>query len=339
MEGANLGESNLNILFLRKRGEFAYGGPLMFHEFEQAVGKIADCKWAGVGWPLHKPGETVDETVRRIYGNDPPDWVIDRESAEPLKSRRKYKVGHHLSDIHGRIGLGIKTSKDLLKLINRMEYDAVFMKAPYIYGLRESHAFFIKHLKPKWYILPYSVDVEKFKPLFPKEYDVMLVGSVAVRYPIRARAWNKLPDFCDQHGLRLLMKKEGPRPSWEAAKWENDPRYYIRNRYAEAVGRSHFFIFCGGIHGYPVQKYFEVPAAGCLSLTAPLRGIGKDLGFINRKTYVEIDKNSWAKEILYYRENEGEAQHIIDNGRRLICKRHTHDIRAQEFLKMLRGNV
>ena len=122
----------MKILFLRKRGEFAYGGPLMFHEFEKAVGEIADCKWAGPGWPLHKPGETVDQAVRRIYGNNPPDWVIDRESDVPLNKDRNYRVGHHISDIHGRGGLGLRTTRALVNLINRMEYDAVFLKAPYI---------------------------------------------------------------------------------------------------------------------------------------------------------------------------------------------------------------
>lgn len=329
----------MRILFLRKRGEFAYASPLMFHEFEQAVGKIADCKWAGDGWPLYKPGETVDQTVKRLYGGNPPDWVIDRERAEPIRGRRKYRVGHHISDLHGRIGLGLKTSRALLNHINNMGYDAVFLKTPYIYGVRKPHAFFVKHLQPKWHFLPYSVDPKKFKPRFPKKWDVTLIGSVAGRYPIRMVAWHALPEFCEKHKLRLLRRNLGPRPTWTAAKYENDPRYYIRGRYADALGRSHCLIFCGGIHGYPVQKYFEASASGCLPLAAKLRGIGEQLGFINRETYIEIDKNSWKGEILYYRENEDEAQQIIDNGRQLILERHTHKIRAREFLDMLEGKV
>lgn len=277
--------------------------------------------------------------MRRIYGNNPPDWVIDRESDVPLNKDRNYRVGHHISDIHARGGLGLRTTRALLNLINRMEYDAVFLKAPYIYGINKRPAWFVKHLVPKWYFLPYSVDIEKFKPRSQKKHDVMLVGSVAGRYPLRVVAWNALPRFCERRGFRLLMNKRGPRPTWEAAKWEQDPQYCIRDVYADAVSSSRFFIYCGGIYGYPVQKYFEVPAGGCLSLASELRGVGKDLGFINRKTYVVVDKGSWMKELLYYHENDDEAQRIISNGRRLIQSRHSHEIRARQFVDMLEESM
>lgn len=325
----------MRILLLRKRGEWAYGSPLYFHEFEQELGKHADCIHAGPGWPLYKEGETVDQTVKRIYGNDPPEWVIDRERVEKLKPDRQYMVGHNLTDIHGRISAGVRNPQKLLKLINNIGYDAIFMKAPYIYNAKVPPSYFIDYLKPSWYYIPYSIDPDKFYPRFPKKHDVTLIGSVAARYPIRNAAWNELPEFCHQYGLTCLMNNRGPRPSWTAAKWENDPRYYIRDRYAEALGQSRFFIFCGGIHGYPVQKYFEVPASGCLPLADKLRGVGKSLGFVDGETYVIVDKRSWRKQILYYNEKYAEASKIIENGRKLILKRHTHQIRVREFLEIL----
>jgi hypothetical protein len=325
----------MRILLLRKRGEWAYGSPLYFHEFEQELGKHADCIHAGPDWPLYRESETVDQTVKRIYGDNPPDWVIDRERIEKLDQNRQYMVGHHLTDLHGRISSGIRNSPKLLKLINSIGYDAVFMKTPYIYNNKVPPSYFVDHLKPSWYFLPYSIDPKKFYPRFPKEHDVTLIGSVAARYPVRKAAWEELPDFCHQYGFKCLMNNKGPRPSWEAAKWENDSRYYIRDRYAEALGKSRFFIFCGGIYGYPVQKYFEVPASGCLPLAERLRGWGKTLGFIDGETYVAVDKRSWKEKILYYNKNYAEASKIIEKGRKLVLKRHTHQLRVREFLEIL----
>ena len=147
--------------------------------------------------------------------------------------------------------------------------------------------------------------------------------------------WKHLPRFCEQHGFKPLLIDKGPSPTWDAAKNENNPKYYIRGRYAEAVGRSRFFIFCGGIHGYPVQKYFEVPASGCLPVALKLRGIGEDLGFIDGETYVEATIRNWEEKVLYYHKNNDETQRIIENGRKLILKRHTHEIRAREFIETL----
>jgi len=325
----------LKILLLRKRGEWAYGSPLYFHEFEQELAKHTDCVNAGPGWPLYREGETVDQTVKRIYGDDPPEWVIDRERVEKLNPNRQYMVGHHLSDIHGRISAGVRSPEMLLELINKIGYDAIFMKAPYIYNAKVSPTYFTEYLKPPWYFVPYSVDPDKFYPRFPKKHDITLIGSVAERYPLRNAVWAEMPEFCRQHGLTYLMNNKGPRPSWEAAKWENDPEYYIRDRYAEALGLSRFFIFCGGIYGYPVQKYFEVPASGCLPLVDKLKGVGDFLGFVDGENYVVVNKNNWKERLLYYHKHEDEAQRIIENGRKLVLSRHTHKIRTQEFLNIL----
>lgn len=326
----------MRILFLRTRGEFAFGSPFYFHNFEKTVGKLADCVWAGPGWPLYKEGETVDQTVKRLYGGDSPDWVIDRERIEKLDPNRDYMVGHNLTDLHGRGGAGIrKDPVKLLKLINSIGYDAVFMRTLHIYNANIPPTYFIDHLEPAWYFVPYSIDSKSFYPRFPKTWDITLIGAIRGVYPFRQHVWKHLPRFCEQHGFKPLLIDKGPSPTWDAAKNENNPKYYIRGRYAEAVGRSRFFIFCGGIHGYPVQKYFEVPASGCLPVAQKLKGIGEDLGFIDGETYVEATIRNWEEKVLYYHKNNDEAQRIIENGRKLILKRHTHEIRAREFIETL----
>ena len=43
------------------------------HFFEQAIGRIADCEWAGHGHELHVPGEDLNDTIRRVMPDA--DWV------------------------------------------------------------------------------------------------------------------------------------------------------------------------------------------------------------------------------------------------------------------------
>lgn len=327
----------MRILLLRKRGEWAWGSPLYFHEFELELAKHADCLFAGEGWPLHKKKETVHQTVKRLYGNDPPDWVIDWERIEKLKLNRNYLVGQHLTDLHGRMKLGIRNSAKLLKHINGVGYDAIFMKTKYIYNTRLPHTYFIDYLKPKWFFLPYSIDPEKFYPREPKRWDVTMIGSMSKRYPIRKAIWNGLEVFCQQNNMTYLKSNIAPTPSWTAARYENEsPNYYVRSRYAEALGQSKIFAFCPSIYNYPLQKYFEVPASGCLPLAGKLiGGVEKDLGLIDEVNYVTVTRLNWQEKLLHYHTNETKAEKIRVNGRKLMLKRHTHKRRVQEFLKIL----
>ena len=326
----------MRILLLRKRGEWAYGSPLYFHEFEQELAKEAECTFAGEGWPQHKPGETVDQTVKRLYGNDPPDWVIDWERIEKLKPNRRYLVGQHLTDLHGRLKLGIRNSSKLLKHLNSVGYDALFMKTKYIYNTSIPHTYFTDNLKPRWFFLPYSVNPNKFYPR-NKIYDITMIGSMGNRYPIRQTVWHQLETFCHRYRLTCLMSDSAPIPSWTAAQHENEsPNYYIRKRYAEALGQTRIFPFCPSIYNYPIQKYFEAPASGCLPVAGKLiGGVGEELGFIDGETYVEITRINWEKKLLYYVRNPEKALRIAKRGRQLILERHTHEIRVQEFLLML----
>ena len=326
----------MRILLLRKRGEWAYGSPLYFHEFEQELAKEAECIFAGEGWPQHKPGETVDQTVKRLYGNDPPDWVIDWERIEKLNPKRSYLVGQHLTDLHGRLKLGIRNSAKLLKHLNSVGYDALFMKTKYIYNTTVPPTYFTDNLKPRWFFLPYSVNPRKFYPR-NKIYDITMIGSMSKRYPIRSTIWHQLEEFCYMYRLTSLMSNQAPVPSWTAAHHQNEnPNYYIRKRYAEALGQSRFFAFCPSIYNYPIQKYFEVPASGCVAVAGKLiGGVGEELGFIDGETYVEVTRLNWEKKLLYYIHNPYKASKIIENGRKLIMEHHTHEIRVQEFICML----
>lgn len=108
----------------------------MFHYLEQEVSKLTDCKWAGIGHVDFRE-ESIDETVKRLYGSDPPDWVITSHYAgkEPyywaergmLKpEHRAYKIATITTDIHECHLLGVGP-KGYVNELNRREYDAILM--------------------------------------------------------------------------------------------------------------------------------------------------------------------------------------------------------------------
>jgi hypothetical protein len=115
----------LNILFMTlKRDDLVCldSG----HYFEQAAGKIANCKWAGRGWSLHR-SEPLKATVKRVMPNA--DWVIyydfeiRRESIFlqiPRPHKRKYKVATITSDLH-------KKPRKYLHTLNTEYWDAYLM--------------------------------------------------------------------------------------------------------------------------------------------------------------------------------------------------------------------
>lgn len=327
-------QDKVRLLFLRKRGEFGYGPPLTMFRFQKAVEKrVEECRWAGDGWPLHKNGESLDETVKRVYGNDPPDWAIDRERADPLNPRRDYKAGAYVSDLHARMGLGIKNPHKLRKLLRKLGYDALFLKSKYIYGTDCPADFFLRKPTSKIYFLPYAVDAIKFRPRKKKRHDVLLIGSMSARYPIRVSLLKYLPEYCKRKGLRLRIQRRTPR-YWQALEAEKKPDYLVRSSYEDALGRTRFLPFDSSIYRYPVIKYFEGMAAGCVVM-ADEPSSADELGFINGVNYVKINKGDWVLKMDYYLKHPEEADEIAKNARELILKRHTITVRSKEFVRML----
>ncbi|MCK4438173.1 hypothetical protein KAV47_03775, partial [Candidatus Bathyarchaeota archaeon] len=61
---------------------------------EQEVAKLVDCRWSGSGWENHVPGEPINETVTRLYGGDPPDFIVNSSAhLEENKRITKEKTG------------------------------------------------------------------------------------------------------------------------------------------------------------------------------------------------------------------------------------------------------
>jgi len=60
------------------------------------------------------------------------------------------------------------------------------------------------------------------------------------------------------------------------------------------------------------------------------------LGLKDGYNYVEIDEDNWKATLDYYAASKQHAQTVAEQGRKLALERHSHKVRAQEFITMLR---
>jgi len=327
----------LRILFLTRRGEGYVGAPNTRHEFEQTVAKYANCEFAGEGWPNYKPNETTDLTVGRVMPNA--DWVIDRDNnlLEKHPSGRKYRIGLFTSDLHGKHFYKVNSPLEYAKMVNKAGYNAVFMRYPMVYGTSYRPDVFYDHLKMDKHWLPWSVNEEFFYPIRPFKYDVSFIGTYHHvphgAYPLRKEIWKGI--YFTARGHRILRERAPIGKTYERS-WELlKETHLVGEDYARALGETRVLLFGCSKYLYPVQKFFEGTAAGCLVMSnAPC--FANRLGFINGDTFIDVDEFSWEEALTYFLENKREAAKIAKRGREMTLKHHTHDIRAKQWLEMLR---
>jgi len=326
----------LKILFLRRKGEKTIAAGRHYYGFEQEVGKLADCLWAGMNWSLYRENELFEETVERVMPDA--DWVIDRERNVPIPANRDYRTACYLSDLHGRGSANIRNDpKAHVDFVNQLGYDAAFLKYEEIHGYNVNPLIFLNELKPRTFFLPWSMDEDEFKPAQPKKWDVAFIGTARRRvYPLRAILERDLPSFCEKRNLRLLFsKRTRDQTSFTGQQLYNHPSYYFGPRYSEALSKTRFFIFGCSIFRYPLAKFFEAIASGCVTVVNE-PSMAERLGFIDGETYVSITEENWKDRLDYYLRHPEEEKRIATNARNLFLRRHTHKVRAKQFIKHLR---
>jgi Glycosyl transferases group 1 len=170
---------------------------------------------------------------------------------------------------------------------------------------------------------PHHVPSDIFRKYHvPKDIPLLLIGATFPHlYPFR----------------HMITQKLSQNPHFVH---HSHPGYgYVRKglageNYAREISRAKIFLTCDSIHHFPLLKYFEVLACGTL-LAAPGSQELKDLGFIDGKTFVEINEVNFKEKIDYYLNNKILCDPIIQNGIELIWKRHTTAIRAKEMVQII----
>lgn len=314
---------------------------------EQAIGKIAECKWAGHGHELHVRGEDLNDTVRRVMPDA--DWVIIHDKmhtkfkyAVRIPKKRICKVAYSTSDLHNSPPLRLKEYND-------GNWDAFLMQVTQTaigYGptgegrplMETNPTYFLDNLNAPTFFMALSINPELFKPLGqPKEHDVTFLGAHHMKYyPLRAWFWQDLPILAEFYGWKLLIRGTPPGVSLVSRNIDEllARGYIVGEKYAEVLALSKIFIFSGGRVRYPVKKYFEGMACGtCVFADTPLTA--EELHFIPDWNFVEINNENWSDKILYYLEHDEEREKIARRGYETVMKYHTNSIRAQELIKFL----
>jgi len=317
--------------------------------FDLELGKQADCIYAGPGYPSHKAGEHTDETVRRLYGNDVPDWVYGSVD----KRKKGYKTAGRIIDMHRQMDAKIER-------INEQNYNHMFFYYRYCkYGSQTRNLGEWTEIEPNYWWdrvtcgkswLPWSYEPKIFYPSDEEpEYDVTLLGDVGFPvYPLRTTIYNELPKLCEENSWRCLLGIRVPgkftleepsprRKSVVLADPELRTRYKVGEDYAEALRRSRVFIFGTSIMKYPVKKWFEGMGSGaCILADEP--SMADELGFVDGHNYVKINKDNWKDKLQYVLENEKTRKNIARRAVKTAQSRHTHKVRVGEMLKILESH-
>jgi glycosyltransferase involved in cell wall biosynthesis len=338
----------MNILFMTKKRDdlvcLDYG-----HYLEQAIGKIANCKWAGRGWPDYR-SESLNTTVSRLMPNA--DWVIyyDFEiRRELLKLRippyhkRSYQTATILSDLH-------KEPRKYIGMLNNERWDAYLMlytqlaaRIDYNRGKgwkKTNPKQFLEGLgAPKFPLTP-SINPSIFNMMSEeRDLDALFLGN-AVRsfYPLRNDIYNNLKALGIKNKWKTFVKWSPKGMSLNRKKDEYLERgEIVGSKYADYLSRAKCFLFGTSVFKYPLLKFFEGMASGaCVFSDAPL--LSESLHLKAGENYVNINIDNWKDKLKYYLENEGERKRIALEGYKMTMKYHTNEARARELVDFLEAN-
>lgn len=316
------------------------------YSLEKLVSETNDCKWAGQGHPDYVTGESLNQTVDRLYGDDPPDWVVCNNAHLPTyrelmkdRGKRTYKVALTLADLHS----------DPEQWVGAANWaDAVLMR--YLYssnqkqtllgrtiGYKQSDPeYFMKNIKSPVLHFPWFTDPGIYKPNPVKDYEVIFLGAHREKvYPLRHKIVTELPSYCNSQGWRFLVKGRPPGKTLERnIEQLKSEGYIVGDLYSKVVASSKVFLFGNSIFDYPLSKYFEIMGSGTLVMAnAPQTAL--ELGFIDGENYVSIDQENWKTKLAYYLEDDSERERIALNGYNHVIKNHSVENRVDQLVDFL----
>lgn len=331
------------------------------YHLEQAISKIATCRWAGPGHPRHKRDEPLNLTINRLMPRV--DWVIYYDFGSTKrgmnvtlppkvhgrhKRRRRYRVAGYVGDLQ-------RSPRDYLNHLNNFGYEALLMAyiktgkhiVPlkvmrddvYRYAINWLSPYhYIRGLQIPFYFTPPSIDKTVFRPLgLERIYDVTFLGAVHPDpYPLRQVIWNELPQLAKQMNWNILMRRSPIGASLDRKISKLIDGHFVGERYVKALNQSKIFIFSTSVFKYPLFKFPEAMACKALVMSdTPMTA--EELHFIPDWNFVYINTENWKEKLKYYLKHDEERERIAQRGYETVMKYHTTDIRARQVVDFLRS--
>ncbi|MFA8439161.1 glycosyltransferase [Pueribacillus sp. YX66] len=179
----------------------------------------------------------------------------------------------------------------------------------------------------QWF--PHHVPTHLFKDYqLDKTINFLFIGAAVPHiYPLRTKMIQKLRK---QKGF-VMHSHPGYRKTTFSSK-----RNIVAERYAQEINRAKMLFTSHSNYQYPVLKYFETAACNTLLMANGSQEL-IDLGFIDGKTYVEVDEKNVLEKAHYYLENEEERRNISSRAYNMVRERHSTAKRASEFVDFIKG--
>jgi hypothetical protein len=213
------------------------------------------------------------------------------------------------------------TQNEFRQFVRKNKVDLVFS------FYRDSFLNFFPEFASKFRWLPNHVNIEEFRDYgLMKDIDFLLMGALSSRvYPLRTRIAREMA------GLQGFVHHQHPGYR-DFSPEESKP---VGDNFVREINRAKIFFTDDSIFKYPIAKYFEVPACNTLLLASGTKEL-RDLGFIDRETFVEINEDNYLKLAMYYLEHAEERKEIAQRGYEMVRERHKTAIRAKQFVNYLK---
>jgi hypothetical protein len=212
-----------------------------FHSID-AISKITDLTYSGVGWSNYDESLTVQENVNRIYGSNSPDLIIGYKPLD-LKSFASVNVPkcvryNEMWDI-GWTNKEISDSNADIVICHHKNDMKNYQKI-------EDKMINISHCADSAIYKDYGLE---------KKYDVLFTGAVGRHYPFRQRLRKVIPKLKEHVVCKVLGHPGGNL---------NKSRGFVLEDYAKLINSSKIALTCSSRYKYRLGKYAEIPMCGSI---------------------------------------------------------------------------
>jgi len=287
---------------------------IRFHSID-AISKITDLTYSGIGWPNYDNSRNVQENIDKIYKHSEPDLVIAYKPLElkAFKDIRPFKCIRYNEMWDKRT-----TRKEIVKSGSDLIICHHLNDMPHYEGIPNIQFVNISHCAEKTIYKDYG---EK------KTNDILFTGSLASQYPFRRRLFHLMPRLSQYVKCRVMSHPGDPGKPYRQIKG------HTLESYAREINKSKITLTCSSKFKYRLGKYTEIPMCASL-LAADLPNEDQDFF----KQFMLVLDPSWSDEeivhqLVKYVKNDKRRNEKIQKGLELN-KNYTQEKYAERFVKV-----